>query len=232
MTWPPDLIANIATLTRQFFLFWEPSTTALMTPVFGLGSVLLILIGIYRIIKTRETTRSYLIIFWIICLTPILIINPRFTSVLFVPSVLLLAAGLTSLISYWYRLFPLNPYARIAGLIPLIILVVTLIGSGLDRYIYGYHYDPSTAVNFSKDLKLIPKDTKNLVVADSELAFYKVVAKHRDGLNVSTATTNNTFTATRAARGSVDPAYSIDRIITAPYSKDSDRLYIYKKTAQ
>ena len=232
VTWPPDLIANILTLTRQFFLFWEPSTTALMTPVFGLGSVLLILIGIYRIIKTRETTRSYLIIFWIICLTPILIINPRFTSVLFVPSVLLLAAGLTSLISYWYRLFPLNPYARIAGLIPLIILVVTLIGSGLDRYIYGYHYDPSTAVNFSKDLKLIPKDTKNLIVADKELAFYKVVAKHRDGLNVSTAATTSEFTATRAARGNVDPAYAIDRIITAPYSKDSDRLYIYKKTAQ
>ncbi len=48
---------------------------------------------------------------------PVILINPIFTSVTFVPIVLLLAAGLTSLIGYWYRLFPRNPYARVAGLI-------------------------------------------------------------------------------------------------------------------
>jgi len=228
--WPPNIAANFDTLLRQFFLFWEPSTTTLMTPVFGLGSVLLIGLGLYRIIKTRETTRSYLIIIWVICLTPVILINPKFTSVLFVPAVLLLAAGLTTLISYWYRLFPLNPYARIAGLIPLIVLVVTLIGSGLDRYLYGYHYDPNTAINFSRDLTLLPKQTTNLVVAPNELAFYEVVAKHRPDLKVSTTASGDTLTATREARPSVDASYEIDQIITTTYSKNSDRLYIYKKT--
>jgi 4-amino-4-deoxy-L-arabinose transferase-like glycosyltransferase len=229
-TWPPDIGANFIALFKQFFLFWEPSTTTLMTPVFGFGSVLIIGLGIYRLILTRDTTRSYLIIIWLLCLIPVLLINPLFTSVTFVPSVLLLAAGLTSLITYWYRLFPLNPYARITGLIPIVILVVALIGSGLDRYFYGYHYSPSTTVNFSNDLKLIPKNTKDLVVSSGELAFYQAVAHHRSGFSVATIPTSNEFVATRLAHVGIPPSYSITRIITTTYTNDSDRLYIYKKS--
>ncbi|MBC7459095.1 glycosyltransferase family 39 protein [Candidatus Saccharibacteria bacterium] len=231
LIFPPDIAANFVTIMRQFFLFWEPSTTTLMTPVFGFGSALIIILGMYRLFKTRDTTRSYLLIIWIICLVPVILISPRFTSVLFVPSVLLLAAGLTSLITYWYRLFPLNPYARIAGLLPLIVLVVTLVGSGLDRYIYGYHYDPSTTVNFSKDLSLLPKDTTELVVTVDDLAFYQAVARHRDELKVVTEPTTNTFVSTRAARVAFN-GYFIDRIITTTSTNDGDRLYVYKKLAQ
>lgn len=228
--WPPDLLANAWTLVKQNFLFWAPSTTTLMTPVFGLGSALIILLGVIRLIRTRETTRSYLVIIWLICLVPVLLLNPAFTSVIFLPSVLLLAAGLTSLIDYWYRLFPLNPYARVAGLIPLIILVATLIGSGLDRYIYGYHYDPNTAINFSKDLKLIPRDTAHLVVSNDELPFYQAVARYRSNLNVSTLppADASTYVATRAADRSTN-GYAIKQIITTTYSTDGDRLYVYQK---
>lgn len=231
-TWPPNIGENILTLLRQYFLFWEPSTTSLMTPVFGLGSILIISLGVYRLIKTRDTTRSYLIILWIVCLIPILILNPLFTSVTFIPSVLLLAAGLTSLIGYWYRLFPLNPYARIAGLVPIIILVAALTGSGLERFIYGYHYSPTTAVNFSKDLRLLPKDTKNLVVSSDELLFFTAVAHHRDGLVVSTTAESTELTATRDARIAIPADYQVTRIITTSYTNESDRLYIYKKAAQ
>jgi hypothetical protein len=229
-TLPPDIWSNVVTLLRQFFLFWEPSTTTLMTPVFGLGSLLIIGLGMYRLIRTRDTTRSYLIIILIICLVPVLIINPQFTSVTFVPSVLLFAAGLTSLIAYWYRLFPLNPYARIAGLIPIVALVVVLIGSGLDRYMYGYHYAPSTAVNFSKDLQLLPKNTSQLVVSSDELPFYQAVARHRTSLTVKTIPDGDQFVATRVAHTIVPTGYQITRIITTTYTHDSDRLYVYKKS--
>lgn len=231
--WPPDIAATTLTILGQFFLFWQPSTTSLMTPVFGLGSVLIISVGVYRLIRTRDTTRSYLIIIWILCLIPVLIMNPVFTSVTFVPSVLLMAAGLTSLVGYWYRLFPLNPYARIAGLLPLIILVLTLIGSGVDRYVYGYHYDPNTATNFSRDLQLLPKDTTQLVVSDTELPFFTVVAHHRDNLTVGTTVPiSSNFATTRAARDIVPANYTVERIITSTYKDNSDRLYLYKKDAQ
>lgn len=201
----------------------------LMTPVFGLGSVLLILLGLYRIIRTRETTRSYLIIIWILCLTPVLILNPFFTTVTFVPSMLLLAAGLTSLIGYWYRLFPLNPYARIVGLIPLVILVFALSISGLARYVYGYHYSPNQAALFSKDLALLPKDTVQLIVSDKEKDFYKAIAKYRTEIVLVTTPTADTYVVTREARSAYS-GYEIERIITNSNKQDADRLYVYKKT--
>lgn len=226
-TWPINLGENAVTVLKQYFLFWQPSVTAVMTPVFGLGSALLILLGLYRLIRTRETTRSYLVIFWIICLMPVLLLNPSFTSVTFVPSILMLAAGLTSLIGYWYRLFPLNPYARISGLIPIIILVGALIITGFARYAYGYHYSPVVSNLFSKDLSLIPKDTTQIVVGQDEQAFYQAIASINGDFEVVDSPTASTFVATRQANGQFNE-YSIQRIITSPSSTDSNRLYVYQ----
>lgn len=227
-SWPPDIGANIITVAKQYFLFWAPSSTAVMTPVFGLGSAILIALGIYRLILTRETTRSYLIIFWVICILPVLLINPNFTTVMFVPSVLMLAAGLMSLISYWYRLFPLNPYARIIGLIPIVILVTALVFSGLSRYVYGYHYSPQVSPLFVKDLAFIPEDTTNLVVSNSELAFYSAVATYRDNLQVSTEPTADKVVVTRQALTDFDD-YEVTRIITNDNKEDADRLYVLQR---
>jgi len=228
--WPPDLGTNTIIVLKQYFLFWEPGTTALMTPVFGLGSAILIALGLYRIIRTRETTRSYLIIIWIVCLIPVLILNPAFTSVTFIPSLLMLAAGLTSLIGYWYRLFPLNPYARIAGLIPIVILVFALSVSGLARYVYGYHYSATQASLFSKDLAILPTDTKELVVSDTERDFYQAVAQYRKGVSIVSSPKSESFVVTREARKAFE-GFEIVRIITNGHTNESDRLYIYKKTA-
>lgn len=227
----PNIGANMLLLSQQYLGFSLQSTTGLMTPVFGLGSMLIIAFGIYKLIRTRESTQSYLIIIWLACLIPILITNPNFTSVTFLPLVLLLATGLESLLGYWYRLFPLNPYARTAGLIPLVVLVGVLVLSGLERYVYGYHYDPYTAANFSQDLSLIPKDTKHLVVSDAELPFYQVVASRTKNLDVAvTSPADDIFTVSHDANVTNYPNYKIQRIVTSSASVESDRFYVYKKT--
>lgn len=227
----PDLIANVTQLSAQYMGFWIGSNTGLMTPVFGLGSMIIIALGAYRLIRTRESTQSYLIIIWLACLMPVLLINPLYTSVTFLPLVLLLATGLGSLLSYWYRLFPRNPYARIAGLIPLVILIGTLSLSGFDRYVYGYQYDPRTVANFSQDLALLPKNTKQLVVAEKELAFYNAVALYNKNLSVVVAPSKSTFIATHAAH-QVFLQYDVTHIIVSTSSNDADRFYVYKKTGQ
>lgn len=226
--WPPDIAGNIATLLKQYFLFWSPSSTTVMTPVFGLGSSLLIALGFYRLIKTRETTRSYLIVFWIICLVPVLVLNPSFTTVTFLPSVLMLAAGLTTLISYWYRLFPFNPYARVLGLIPIVILVGTLIITGVARYVFGYHYSPSVAPLFSKDLRLLPEDTTQLVVSAAEQPFFEAVAKFNQNLEVVENPSAESFVVTRQARQDFS-GYTVKQIITSERSSQADRLYVMQR---
>ncbi len=228
----PNVSANLLVLVQQYLGFALPSSTGLMTPVFGLGSMLIIGFGVYKLIRTRQSAQSYIVIIWLLCLMPILVTDPLFTSVTFLPLVLLLATGLSSLLGYWYNLFPRNPYARIAGLIPLVILVGALVFTGLERYVYGYHYDPQTVSNFSQDLALLPKDTRHLVVTEEQLPFYQVVAAHHKGLTVSTNPSGPTFAVSFAAKNNIIAGYRIDRIITSTTYINADRFYVYKKTVQ
>jgi 4-amino-4-deoxy-L-arabinose transferase-like glycosyltransferase len=224
----PDFGANFASLGAQYLGFTKPGGTTLMTPFFELGSMLIIALGAYRIIQIRATAKGYTLVLWILILIPVIILNSNSTSITFFPLVLLLASGLNTLLTYWYKLFPRNPYARIGGLLPIVILVAVLIFSGAGRYIEGYRYDPGVVTNFSKDLKLIPTDTKNLVVASDELAFYQVVAKHNKQFSISTSPTSDTFLATREAKQALI-GYKIDKIITTSTNHQGDRFYLYKK---
>lgn len=226
----PDLLTNLSTLGHQYFDFWHPTTSTITTPVFGLGAVLLMGVGLYQLIRTRDTTQSYLLVIWVICLIPVLIFNSSYTTVTFLPAVLLLAFGLRELIGYWYRLFPRNPYARVAGLISLGVLVLTLVTSGLSRYIEGYYYSPQTASTFSHDLALLPEDTTTLVVAPSEQTFWQAIAHYRHTLQVTTKPIGNIYTVTHAAYQSLPPDPSaITRIITTDTRENGDRFYLYNK---
>ena len=211
-------------------MFWSPSVTYILTPIFGLGSVLLIGLGTYRLIRTRETTRSYLVIAWLLCLSPILLLNPSYTSVMFVPSILLLAAGLTSLIGYWYRLFPLNPYARIAGLIPITLLVGALILTGLSRYAYSYHYNPEAVSLYSRDSALIPSGTTEIIVGNGERAFYTALSTYKD-FTVVTSPSSDTFTTSRQAHAPYE-GYEITEIVTDSRRENADRFYVYERVQQ
>jgi hypothetical protein len=223
----PNLSTNLAQLGQQFFGFVHPGGSVLMTPVFGLGSAMLIALGLVHTIRTSFTAKSYILFIWIVLLFIAIVLKPSFTTVTFLPLVLLLTTGILALMNYWYRLFPRNPYARIGGLIPIVILVVALVASGLDRYIYGYHYDPSIASNFSHDLSLLPKNTRQLVVAPSEYDFYNVLADHNKTLSVTLSPSLSEFTATHNAN-TLFQGYSLQRIITSQSTTDSDRFYIYK----
>ena len=206
-----------------------------MTPVLGLGSMALIIIGVWQLYKTSYTARSYTLTAWVILLIPVLLISPAFTSITFVPFLLLLASGLSYLLRAWYRMFPRNPYARFAGLVPLVILVAGLVFSGVERYVYGYHYDPETATSFSRDLTLFnhrvkDEHTTTLLVTGAERPFYSAIAKYEKGQKttiVTTAPVSEQFAATRDAHSSVTNG-TIAHIITTGYSDDGDRFYIYK----
>ncbi len=226
-TWP-DFGANMASLGAQYLGFAKPGGSTIMTPFFELGSMLLVFFGIAHTIQTRSYAKSYVIILWVLCLIPFIVINPDFTSITYLPMVILLASGLGTLLASWYVLFPRNPYARIGGLIPVVILVSVLVLSGVDRYIYGYRYDPSIAPNFSTDLRLLPKDTTQLIVGDNELGFYQVVASHNKNIELIGSPAGDSFTASHNGKQNFD-GYTIDHIVTSPRVSDGDRFYFYKK---
>lgn len=234
----PNFEANAILLLKQYFDFVSPNTTVPMTPVYGLGSTILIVLGIYRLFTTKYTARSYIISAWIILLAPVLLINPKYTSVTFVPVLLLMAMGISTLLSSWYRLFPRNPYARLAGLVPLAVLIGGMVLSGIDRYAYGYLYSPETRANFSNDLRLVnkqlrqEKSTVTLVVSKEEMPFYTVVAEYHQNVSVAeslvlvpggtTLVSHNAYPVIK--QNLVEPY----RIITDATAHNADRFYIYK----
>lgn len=218
-------------LGRQYFDFFKGTSSTFMTPVFGLSSLAIIGYGLYKHIQKRQSSKSYIVIAWIIFLIPALLIDPQNTSVTFVPMLILLATGLNGLLHSWYDIFPLNPYARIAGLLPIIVLVSGMVLVGLERYAYGYSYSPDVASSFSKDLSLLPKSTKHLVVSRSELPFYQTVARYNHQLQVSTTIPlHHSYTVTRTVEPDSHLYGPLERIITSPASQQADRFYVYKNS--
>lgn len=239
----PNIGANALQLIKQYFDFISPISATYMTPIYGLGSMILIILGIFRLFTTKYTARSYIISAWIILLIPVLLINPSYISVTFLPGVLLMGMGIGLLFNRWYRLFPRNPYARIAGLVPLIVLIGGMVFSGIDRYMYGYLYDPRTASNFSSDLKLVnhqlndtSRGNTSIVVASDELDFYAVVAAHHAHTAVVTDTSQtagaSTTLLTQAAYHNAPPSIPPYRIIANGQAASADRFYIYKSTGK
>lgn len=234
----PNLWTNVIQLLGQYFNFASPASSALLLPVYGLGSMLLILLGIIRLFTTKYTARSYVISAWIILLLPILIINPYFTSVTFVPVLLLMATGIHMLLRSWYQLFPRNPYARIAGLIPLAVLIGGMVLSGTSRYTYTYLYDPQAANHFSQDLRIINEQLadKNrgntvLIVTGEEAPFYAaVVTSYKNiAINPVAPATPTTTIVSQKAHKSTKPGVP-QRILTDSRTNEADRFYVYKST--
>lgn len=236
----PDLKENILQLLRQYLDFVSPSSGIIMTPIYSLGSVILIVLGLVQLVTTKYTARSYIITAWVVLLVPVLLINPGYVSITFVPVMLLTAMGISMLLTNWYRLFPRNPYARVAGLLPLTILIAGLVLSGVGRYMYGYTYDPRIAGNFTHDLQMVnsqlavsDRGTTTILASPDEQPFYAIVASRADDVTATAAVPlastmgSQTVIVTHAAHKTGDMAKPY-RILTDSTSKDADRLYIYK----
>lgn len=233
----PDISANLMTLLQQNFNFASPNGGLIMTPIFGLGSMILIVLGVVQLFTTNYTARSYIIAAWIILLLPVFAINTQYTTIAFVPSMLLMAMGISTLLRSWYELFPRNPYARFAGLIPLTILIGGIFVAGVARYTYSYTYTPTIAINFTHDVQLLNKQLRDVdrgqttvVVTRDELAFYRIVAKQYTNTVVTSgepANTAKTIIVSSAAYSSSD-TNPPNKIITDGKLKQADRFYIYK----
>jgi 4-amino-4-deoxy-L-arabinose transferase-like glycosyltransferase len=221
----------------QYIDFWSEANTPYLRPLYGIGTLALILLGIMRLFTAKYTARSYIITAWSLLLIPIIVINPDSVSITFVPALLLTAMGVASLLHMWYSLFPRNPYARIVGVVPLIVLMGGMLLSGVDRYIYAYTYNATLAKQFSRDLQLFNEQLPanngpiTLVTSANEAPFYQTVARYHPGIMVATAlpeTLPAVTVVSRVAHQPNDPAPT--KIITDSKTEAANRFYVYKSS--
>ncbi|MEO5948964.1 MAG: hypothetical protein ABIP74_01035, partial [Candidatus Saccharimonas sp.] len=228
---------NILDMWHTFAGFLTPSTNYLLLPLYSLGLVVLMTIGLYRLWCQRHTARGYLVFILGGLLLPFIFLDISHVESVFALAVILMAYGMSYLIATWYRLFPRNPYARIAGLIPLSILTLGMVYSGIVRYTHNYTYNPQVLSHYSDDLRLlegtlVKYDTKTpitLLTSEDELPFYNVVAHYDKRFSATTSPqTQPILIVTHAARMKAPQDLAINTIVANSRATNADRFYIYK----
>ncbi|MGH7196433.1 MAG: ArnT family glycosyltransferase [Candidatus Saccharimonadales bacterium] len=150
----PDPLQFGADLLQAFNQLFNPfivPASELVLPLTSLGVTVILLIGLIRLLTDFHSVRAYMLLIWLAILLPIIGFNPDNLTVLFVPLMLLVAIGLYSLVRYWYRLFPRNPYARVFGLLPIAILLASILHFNYDRYFFYMLYSPQAAKVYQSD---------------------------------------------------------------------------------
>lgn len=146
-----DLWTAAGTLINPF----KAEFGAFITPIMSIPLIALATLGLIRTIMDYHSVRSYVLLLWLAVLIPVIGLNPTQLNVLFVPIVLLGAIGMQALFRYWYDLFPRNPYARIFGLLPLLMLIAAVVNLNYSRYFAGVSYAQSSVEIYNTESFLL-----------------------------------------------------------------------------
>ena len=228
------LVSNISNAFAPFFSFSLVYDSIFLAPLFGLATVVLVIIGILASIGKMYTSRNTVVSLLAIYAILISGLNGDVAVCIIIPIAILSAAGVDSIIEKWYSLFPENPYAHLFGIVPLVVVLTMIIGSGLSHFIFGYHYAPRVANNFNNDLTIITdnisKETPLLITDDTKNGdFYKLLDKYEDYIIIDHSSDVAEYAAFSARK---DEGFTLKQIITSPKSRNSDRLYIYSKVTE
>lgn len=193
-----ELWPSLKIVVKSLFGFGSITYGDLILPLFGAGTISLVLLGLLKTIVDRHSARSYMLLLWSVLIIPIIIINPSTLITVFMPAVLYLAIGIETLIREWYRLFPRNPYARVAALIPLTILLGSISTGNIGRYFYGYQYGTSSsqvitglpAIKNALALSPLKDRPIQLVVPSNQVKFFDLLRRDYKSLNVGTKVIN------------------------------------------
>ena len=110
-----------------------------------------------------------------------------------------------------------------------------IVFSGLSHFVFGYHYTPRVAKNFSDDITIFQEKLESgtvlLVSQDNQdLDFYRLLERHNNFtvLTELPETINDTKIAVLGE--TIDREdLALKQIITSSKTRNSDRLYIYEK---
>lgn len=211
----------------------------LVIPAFNVASICLMLLGLFRCIKDHHTARSYALLAWTAVVTPVIFLAPTEQQLVIMPALLLMTVGIETLILDWYKLFPRNPYARIAGLIPLTILFISISVGNITHYFYNHLYITNPAYRVSlnaiqQTAKENP-DTKLLLLTDSPtVKFYGLLTKRYGNLSVASEAPATQITGktlvTPEATSKATFASQPSRILTTHFSgANGVALRVYTK---
>lgn len=204
--------------------------------IVGLPLLLLTMIGLVRAIIDHRSPRSYLILAWFAILMPILLLNHQAVYLMLVPIVLLVTIGVTFLLDSWNKLFPLNPYARIAGLIPMVVLMIGIISLTLNRYFNLENYVTNVVMAHNQTPVAVFEETANstqrvkLLAGENERALYRVLGDKVEIITEPTEDFEKLLVVPNAQETYADKLPKTPtRVLVSQSKEDSVLLRVYEK---
>lgn len=127
-------------------------------PVLGIPAIILGLYGLYHAVRFIGRIRDAAMVLWLLAALALFVSTPDAPSaLLFVPFMLLVILGVHSFINIWYGLFPRNPYARTAALLPVALLLLVVVGFNYQRYFYGLPRAENVRETYDNDILLLQR---------------------------------------------------------------------------
>lgn len=165
------------------------------TPALSVPALILGLYGIFYALKHAVATRYAIVILWLFT-SLALFLSTKNTpaALLFVPLALTVIIGFRVFINHWYVLFPRNPYARIAALLPIALLLLVTIQFNYERYFYGLPRSENVRKVYDGDILLLEEklatearvNPLTIVVSEDEQPFFSLLEKRWRLVNVTT----------------------------------------------
>ena len=220
--------SNLASGFVPVFAWWGGAESTFLAPLMSLPILGLALIGLLSTTQgffaSRNSIASLLLVFTVI----ITAFNPEAVIFFILPIAILVAHGLKYLLEKWYGLFPENPYARVAAIIPLSILFGVILIPSLIQYVYGYRYNPGVAEQFNYDVPIIRENlTDEAVIAGENYDFYKILEGSTD-LKVVSELGEESPEKVAVLHNVLDnKKYKLSKIIASPMREKSDIIYLY-----
>ena len=228
---------NINEAFAPFFSFALAYDSVYLAPLFGLGTVALIVIGAISSLDKMFTSRNTVTLAVTVFAIIVSGLSSETAVIILVPIAILTAAAIDTMTNHWRTIFPRNPYAHVVGAIPLVAILGLMLFSGLSHYVRGYHYTPRVTKNFNSDIIIIGNELESgdilIVESDNQnLEFYKLFENYNN-LTVVTELPEN-FNSKVAVLGNTktDDKLELTKIAVSSKSRNSDRLYIYTKATE
>lgn len=188
-----SMFDNAVIVGQKLFNLWTVEIGSIPQPLFGVASLVIILLGFLKTVVDRHSARAYMLLIWTILMIPLVLINPDKLLICLIPAYLYMAIGVETLIREWYKLFPTNPYARLAGLIPLIILLGGIMYSNSTQYFGGHFFGKQTTA-YSQALRktnslitegIYKSNPVTIVTAPEQTAFYSLLTRKHSNVTVT-----------------------------------------------
>lgn len=231
-----ELVTNAKVVAKSFLNLGNAVIGDVPQPLFGAASFIIIVLGFLQTTRDWYSARSYMLLIWSILFIPLALLNPDKLLICLIPAYLYMAIGIETLIREWYTLFPRNPYARLAGFMPLLILIGGIMMSNAAQYFYGHFYGVPTT-HYSQQLSatravLDRKENKDAImttiVTPQQSSFYDLLRRDYPRMNVATTQTGK-ITRPTIVHDGVNVDSSLlglpSRIVTS-YKTTSDQVIL------